>query len=93
MKWWRLQNPKLCGFYIFQKEYLDELIHKKIIIIKCEHVDELEEGSKGSEYGNDQDEGNKDLEKLENLTWKMNCFLIFVGIVVLAMVVRSVVMT
>ena len=67
---------------------------KKIAIIKCEQVDELEEWSEGSEYGNDKDEGNKDLgKKLENLTWKMNYFLIFAGIVELVMVVRSVVMT
>ena len=62
--------------------------------LSSEQVDELEEGSEGSEYGNDQDEGNKDLEKkLEKLTWKMNYFLIFAGIVELVMVVRSVVMT
>ena len=25
-----LQNPKLCGFYRFQREYLDELVEKKM---------------------------------------------------------------
>ena len=57
---WCLQNLKLCGFYIFQKEYLDELIDKKIVIINCKEVEELEEGSEGSEYANHEE---KDLEK------------------------------
>jgi RNase P/RNase MRP subunit p29 len=78
MKWWCLQNPKLCGFYRFQKEYLDELTGKKIVLIKCEQIDEVEEGSNGSV----QDEERNDLEKkLENLTWKMNCLLVIFGIV------------
>jgi len=60
-----LQNPKLCGFYRFQKEYLDELINKKIAIIKYEQINEVEEGSHGSV----QDEDRNRLEKkLENLT-------------------------
>ena len=36
-----MQNLKLCGFYRFQKEYLDELINKKIVIIKYEQIDEV----------------------------------------------------
>ena len=87
---WCLQNPKLCGFYIFQKEYLDELIEKKIVIINCEEVEELEEGLEGSEYANHKE---KDLEKMENLMWKMNCFIAVVAIVVFGIVVRLVVMT
>ena len=87
---WCLQNPKLCGFYRFQKEYLDELIDKKIIIINCEEVEELEEGSEGSEYANHEE---KDLEKKMNLMWKMNCFIVVVAIVLFGIVVRSVVMT
>jgi hypothetical protein len=84
-----LQVPKLCGFYRFQKEYLNELIDKKIIIIKYEQIDEVEEGWQGSV----QDEDRKRLEKkMENLTWKMNCVFVVFGIVVLAMLVRSVVM-
>jgi len=80
----------LCGFYRFQKEYLDELIDKKIVIINCEEVEELEEGSEGSEYANHEE---KDLEKkMENLMWKMNCFIVVVAIVVFGIVVRSVVM-
>ena len=60
-----MQVPKLCGFYRFQKEYLDELINKKIVIIKYEQIDEVEEGSHGSV----QDEDRNRLEKkLENLT-------------------------
>ena len=60
-----MQNPKLCGFYRFQKEYLDELINKKIAIIKYEQINEVEEGSHGSV----QDEDRNRLEKkLENLT-------------------------
>ena len=89
---WCLQNPKLCGFYIFQKEYLDELIDKKIVIIDCEEVKELEERSQGSEYANHEEK--KDLEKkMENLMWKMNCFIVVVAIVVFGIVVRSVAMT
>ena len=84
-----MQNPKLCGFYRFQKEYLDELINKKIVIIKYEQINEVEEGSHGSV----QDEDRNRLEKkLENLTWKMNCVFVVFGVVVLAMVVRSLVM-
>jgi len=81
----------LCGFYRFQKEYLDELIDKKIVIINCKEVEELEEGSEGSEYANHEE---KDLEKkMENLMWKMNCFIVVVAIVLFGIVVRSVVMT
>ena len=88
---WCLQNLKLYGFYIFQKEYLDELIDKKIVIINCKEVEELEEGSEGSEYANHEE---KDLEKkMENLMWKMNCFIVVVAIVLFGIVVRSVVMT
>ncbi|XP_039823358.1 uncharacterized protein LOC120685476 [Panicum virgatum] len=83
-------NPKYCDFYRFQKDYLDELILKKIVIIKCEQIEEVEEGSHGSM--NDEEENRSRLEKLENLTWKMNCVFVVFGIVVLAMVVRSVVM-
>ena len=88
---WCLQNLKLCGFYRFQKEYLDELIDKKIIIINCEEVEEVEEGLEGSEYANHEEK--KDLEKkMENLMWKMNCFIVVVAIVVFGIVVRSVVL-
>jgi len=88
---WCLQNPKLCAFYRFQNEYLDELIDKKIVIINCKEVEELEEGSEGSEYANHEE---KDLEKkMENLMWKMNCFIVVVAIVLFGIVVRSVVMT
>jgi len=88
--WWCLQNPKYCDFYRFQKDYLDELILKKIVIIKCEQIEEVEEGSHGSM--NDEEENRSRLEKLENLTWKMNCVFVVFSIVVLAMVVRSVLM-
>ena len=88
---WCLQNPKLCGFYIFQKEYLDELIDKKIVIIDCEEVKELEERSEGSEYANHEE---NDLEKkMKNLMWKINGFIVVVVIVVFGIIVRSVVMT
>ena len=91
MKWY-LHKPILCGFYGFQKEYLDELIDKKIIIINCEEVEEVEEGLEGSEYANHEEK--KDLEKkMENLMWKMNCFIVVVAIVLFGIVVRSVVMT
>jgi len=72
-------------------KYLDELIEKKIVIINCEEVEELEEGLEGSEYANHEE---KNLEKkMENLMWKMNCFIVVVAIVVFGIVVRSVVMT
>ena len=68
------------------------MIDKKIIIIDCEEVEELEKGSEGSEYANHEEE--KDLEKkMENLMWKMNCFIAVVAIVVFGIVVRSVAMT
>jgi len=74
---------------VLQKEYLDELINKKIVIIKYEQIDEVEEGSHGSV----QDEDRNRLEKkLENLTWKTNCVFVVFGVVVLAMVVRLLVM-
>ena len=69
---------------------MDELILKKIVIIKCEQIEEVEEGSHGSM--NDEEENRSRLEKLENLTCKMNCVFVVFGIVVLAMVVRSVLM-
>ena len=74
---------------VLQKEYLDELMDKKIVIIKYEQVEQVEERCHGSV----QDEDRNRLEKkLENLTWKMNCVFVVFGIAVLAMVVRSVVM-
>ena len=74
---------------VLQKEYLDELMDKKIVIIKYEQVEQVEERCHGSV----QDEDRNRLEKkLENLTWKMNCVFVVFGIVVLAMLVRSVVM-
>ena len=69
---------------------MDELILKKIVIIKCEQIEEVEEGSHGSM--NDEEENRSRLEKSENLTCKMNCVFVVFGIVVLAMVVRSVLM-
>ena len=69
-----MQVPKLCGFYRFQKEYLNELIDTKIVIIKYEQIDEVEEGWQGSV----QDVDRKRLEKkMENLTWKMTMSLLF----------------
>ena len=65
------------------------MIDKKIVMIKYEQIDEVEE----EEYGIVEDEDCSRLEKkLENLAWKMNCVFIVFGIAVLAMVVRSVVM-
>ena len=44
-------------------------------------------------HGSVQDEDRNRLEKkLENLTWKTNCVFVVFGVVVLAMVVRSLVM-
>ena len=65
------------------------MIDKKIVMIKYEQIDEVEE----EEYGIVEDEDRSRLEKkLENLAWKMNCVFVVFGIAVLAMVVRSVVM-
>ena len=65
------------------------MIDTKIVIIKYEQIDEVEEGWQGSV----QDVDRKRLEKkMENLTWKMNCVFVVFGVVVLAMVVRSLVM-
>ena len=74
---------------VLQKEYLDELMDKKIVIIKYEQVEQVEERCHGSVQDEDRNRLGK---KLENLTWKMNCVFVVFGIVVLAMVVRSVVM-
>jgi hypothetical protein len=58
-------------------------------MIKYEQIDEVEEGA----YSIMEDEDRSRLEKkLENLAWKMNFVFVVFGIVVLAMVVRSVVM-
>jgi len=83
-----LQNPKLCGFYRFQREFLDELVEKKIVRICCQQIDE---------HGEDEapavDEGMKQLEnKMERLMWKMNIFIGCIAVVVLAFVVKSVAM-
>ena len=65
------------------------MVDKKIVMIKYEQIDEVEE----EEYGIVEDEDCSRLEKkLENLAWKMNCVFVVFGIAVLAMVVRSVVM-
>ena len=90
-----LQNLKLCGFYMFQKEYLDEFVEKKIIRIYCQQIEELEEEE-------EEDEGMKQLEikldemkqlemKLEKMMCKMNIVIVCLAIVVLAAVVKSVV--
>jgi hypothetical protein len=82
-----LQNPKFCGYYKFQKEYLDDLIDK-VVVIMCEELEDLEEGIEGSEPAID-DEGMKDLEKnLDHLMWKMNLVFVCVGIVLLSVVVK-----
>lgn len=82
-----LQNPKLCGYYKFQKEYLDDLIDKKVVVIMCEELEDLEERIEGSETA--IYEGMKDLEKkLDHLMWKMNLVFVCVGIVVLSVVVK-----
>jgi hypothetical protein len=82
-----LQNPKLCGYYKFQKEYLDDLIDKKVVVIMCDELEDLEEGIEGSEPA--IDEGMKDLEKkLDHLMWKINLVFVCVGIVVLSVVVK-----
>ena len=83
-----LQNPKLCGFYRFQREYLDELVEKKIVRICCQQIDE--HGGEEDEAPA-EDEGMKQLEnKMERLMWKMNIFISCIAVVVLAFVVKSV---
>ena len=64
------------------------MIDKKIVMIKYEQIDEVEEGA----YGIVDEDRSRLEKKLENLAWKMNCVFIVFGIAVLAMVVRSVVM-
>jgi len=56
-------------------------------MIKYDQIDEVEEGAHSIVEDEDRLE-----KKLENLAWKMNCVFVVFGIVVLAMVVRSVVM-
>lgn len=58
-----MQNPKLCGFYRFSKEYFNELVDKKIIRVSCEQIEELEEGAEGIELETVKEEGMKDLQK------------------------------
>ena len=91
-----LQNPKLCGFYRFQREYLDELVEKKIVRICCQQIDEhggKEDEAPGENEGMKQDDGMKQLEnKMERLMWKMNIFIGCIAVVVLAFVVKSVAM-
>ena len=65
------------------------MIDKNIIMIKYEQIDEVEEGA----YGIVDEDRSRLEKKLENLAWKMNCVFVVFGIAVLAMVVRSVVMT
>ena len=72
--WFFLQNPKMCGFYRFQREYLDVLMEKKIIRICCEQIEEL--GEEVVEAAA-QDEGMKQLEnKMERMMWKFNIFIV-----------------
>ena len=85
-----LQNPKLCGFYRFQREYLDELVEKKIVRICYQQIDEHGEEKDEAPA---EDEGMKQLEnKMERLMWKMNIFIDCIAVVVLAFVVKSVAM-
>ena len=82
---WFLQNPKLCGFYRFPKDYLDELITLGVIVIKQQQLSEDEELA-----GSVEDEQHNDLEKkLANLTFKMNCLLVVLVVFVVVTVVRS----
>ena len=37
-----VQNPKFCGYYKFQNEYLDDLIDKKVVVITCEELEDME---------------------------------------------------
>jgi len=64
----------MCGFYRFQREYLDVLMEKKIIRICCEQIEEL--GEEVVEAAT-QDEGMKQLEnKMERMMWKFNIFIV-----------------
>ncbi|XP_039845532.1 uncharacterized protein LOC120705065 [Panicum virgatum] len=69
-KYPRNGNPKLCGFYRFQREYLDELVEKKIVRI-CNQIDEhggKEDEAPGENEGMKQNDGMKQLEnKMERL--------------------------
>ena len=77
------QFPKLCGYYRFEKEYFQQLKNRGIIIVRPSNWAELldeEEGLVDSPNGVTE---KKNLEqKLENLMWKMNMFIVCVVYVV-----------
>ena len=63
------------------------MIDKKVVVIMCEQLEDLEEGIEGTKTA--IDEGMKDLEKkLDHLMRKMNLVFVCVGIVLLSVVVK-----
>ena len=69
----------MCGYYRFEKEYFQQLKDCGIIIVRPLNWAELLDEEEGSVDSPNGDTKNKNLEqKLENLKWKMNMFIICV---------------
>ena len=77
-----LQFPKLCGYYRFDKEYVQMLKDAGVIVFRPSNV--VDEGfpvdeevdSVDCQIGSDKQ--RKALEgKMDNVIWKMNLFIVF----------------
>lgn len=86
-----LQFPKLCGFYAFQRQYLDKLKGLGIVQIRKFPAQEIvEEGILGADAtsGNTDREAKKEPKKeakieakMEDLMWKFNLLMFAFAIV------------
>ena len=68
-----MQYPKLCGYYIWQRQYLEDLKKSGTIQVKLmDSEDKEEEGSEGHSNGGGD---RKALElSMQNLQQKLNMF-------------------
>ncbi|CAN6246409.1 unnamed protein product [Urochloa humidicola] len=87
--------PKLCGYYRFEKAYFQHLKDRGIIVVhqtnEAQFVDEEEQEDSVDSPNVDINKNNLE-QKLENLIWKMNMFIVCFACVALGCVVMYAVM-
>jgi hypothetical protein len=68
-----VQHPKIYGYYVWQRQYLEDLKKSGMIPVRLmDSENEEEEGSEGHSNGGAD---NKTLElSIQNLQWKLNIF-------------------
>ena len=100
------QNPKLCGFFRFEKEYFKKLKEVGVVVVRPSNwagADMVDEEVESVHYGGDQlrkaledsvgDKLKKAIEeKVDNMVWKMNMCIICAACVVLGALVVYVTM-